>query len=151
MKRSLKKGIWYAAAPGKSVLEKFQAAKAAGFDGIEPPSHLDQDEVLRARDETGLAIPDVSCGQHSRGLSLPDAAKRATRPFMKEMDDATYDAAWTTYLPAFPKDADITEESYRKELEFEKSVLPASIAAPVPYDQAVDASFVRKARQELAH
>ena len=81
----------------------------------------------------------------------PAAAKRATRPFMKEMDDATYDAAWTTYLPAFPKDADITEESYRKELEFEKSVLPANIAAPVPYDQAVDASFVRKARQELAH
>ena len=81
----------------------------------------------------------------------PDAAKRATRPFMKEMDDATYDAAWTTYLPAFPNDADITEASYQKELEFEKSVLPASIAAPVPYDQAVDASFVRKARQELAH
>ena len=77
MKRNLKKGIWYAAAPGKTVLEKFQAAKAAGFDGIEPPSHLDQEEVLRARDETGLAIPDVSCGQHSRGLSDPDAAKRA--------------------------------------------------------------------------
>ena len=77
MKRNLKKGIWYSAAPGKTVLEKFQAAKAAGFDGIEPPSHLDQDEVLRAHDETGLAIPTVSCGQHSRGLSNPDTAKRA--------------------------------------------------------------------------
>ena len=77
MKRNLKKGIWYPAAPGKTVLEKFQAAKAAGFDGIEPPSHLDQDEVLRARDATGLAIPSVSCGKHSRGLSDPDAAKRA--------------------------------------------------------------------------
>jgi len=77
MKRNLKKGIWYAATPGKTVLEKFQAAKAAGFDGIEPPSHLDEEEVLRARDATGLTIPSVSCGQHSRELSDPDAAKRA--------------------------------------------------------------------------
>ena len=76
MKRNLKKGIWYSSAPGKTALEKFQAAKAAGFDGIEPPSHLDQEEVLRARDETGLAIPSVSCGKQSRGLSHPDAAQR---------------------------------------------------------------------------
>jgi hypothetical protein len=41
MPRKLKKGIWYASAPGKTVLERFQAAKAAGFDGIEPTSHLD--------------------------------------------------------------------------------------------------------------
>ena len=77
MKRELKKGMWYASAPGKTPLEKFQAVKAAGFDGIEPPSHLDQDEVLRARDTTGLAIPSVSCGKHSRGLSDPAAPKRA--------------------------------------------------------------------------
>jgi len=77
MSRNLKKGIWYAAAPGKTVLEKFQAARGAGFDGIEPPSHLDQEEVLRARDKTGLIVATVSCGQHSRDLSHPDAAKRA--------------------------------------------------------------------------
>src|ERR1039457_3642237 len=77
MKRDIKMGIWYPASPGKTVLEKFQAAKAAGFDGIEPPSHLDQEEVLRARDATGLAIPSVSSGQHSRALSDPDPAKRA--------------------------------------------------------------------------
>ena len=76
-KRELKKGFWYAAAPGKGVLEKFKAIEAAGFDGVEPPSHLDQDEVLRTRDATGLAIPSVSCGHHSRGLSSPLAAERA--------------------------------------------------------------------------
>ena len=76
MKRTLKKGLWYSAAPGKTALEKFQAAKAAGFEGIEPPSHLDQAEVLRARDETGLAIPSVSCGKQSRGLAHPEAARR---------------------------------------------------------------------------
>jgi NitT/TauT family transport system substrate-binding protein len=81
----------------------------------------------------------------------PAAAKRATRPFLKEMDDATYDAAWQTYLPAFPTSPDITEASFAKELEFEKSVLPASSNGAVPYGEAVDASFVRKAMQELAH
>lgn len=81
----------------------------------------------------------------------PDAAKRATRPFLKEMDDGTYDAAWQTYLPAFPTSPDITEASFNKELEFEKAVLPANNAAMVPYAEAVDASFVRKAMKELAH
>jgi hexulose-6-phosphate isomerase len=78
MQRGLKKGIWYAAVPGKTPLEKLQAAKEAGFDGVEPPSHLNQDDVLRARDATGVAIASVSCGQHSRPLSAPDPAKRAT-------------------------------------------------------------------------
>lgn len=77
MKRDLKKGIWFAALPGKNPLEKFQAAKDAGFDGIELPSHLDQDLILHARDETGVAVATVACGQHSRALSHPDAAKRA--------------------------------------------------------------------------
>jgi L-ribulose-5-phosphate 3-epimerase len=77
VKRNLKKGIWYASSPGKTALEKFKAAKTAGFDGIEPPSHLNQDEVLRARDETGLTIPSVSCGKHSRGVTNPDPAQRA--------------------------------------------------------------------------
>jgi NitT/TauT family transport system substrate-binding protein len=79
----------------------------------------------------------------------PDAARRAMRPFLKEMDDATFDAAWHTYQAAFPTNADITPEAFAKELAFEKEVLPAN-AAPVTYEQAVDASFVRKARQELA-
>lgn len=76
MKRNLKKGLWYAAAPGDTALDKFKAVKAAGFDGIEPPSHLDQAEVLRAKGETGLAIPSVSCGKHSRALSGASASER---------------------------------------------------------------------------
>src|SRR2546423_14603921 len=75
----LKKGYMLNTFPGRelTLLEKFKLLKTAKFDGVEPPSHLDQDEVLHARDETGLAIPSVACGQHSRALSHPDAAKRA--------------------------------------------------------------------------
>src|SRR2546430_10424161 len=78
-KRALKKGYMLSTFPGSDlpVLEKFKMLKAAGFDGVETPSHLDQDEVLRARDETGLLIPSVTSGKVSRPLASPDPAKRA--------------------------------------------------------------------------
>lgn len=81
----------------------------------------------------------------------PDAARSATRPFLKSLDPETFDAAWAAYLPVFPTSPDITQESYEKELEFEKAVLPAANNTAVPYDQVVDASFVRRAMQDLAH
>jgi len=80
----------------------------------------------------------------------PDAARNAARPFLKSLDAETFDAAWAAYLPVFPTSPDITEASYNKELEFEKAVLPPSDGS-VPYDQVVDASFVRRAMQDLAH
>jgi L-ribulose-5-phosphate 3-epimerase len=44
--RSLKKGImWGSIGMGGTVLEKFQFAKQAGFEGIEPMSHLDRNEI----------------------------------------------------------------------------------------------------------
>lgn len=77
--RALKKGImWGSIGVGKTILEKFQAAKAAGFEGVEVMSHLNRDEVLQARTETGLAIPSVCGEMHWKYLlSDPDPAVRA--------------------------------------------------------------------------
>ena len=74
-RRALKKGYMLNTFPGAAntpLLKQFEMLKAAGFDGVEPRSHLNQDEVLRARDATGLEIPSVTCGQHSRLLAQPD-------------------------------------------------------------------------------
>jgi L-ribulose-5-phosphate 3-epimerase len=61
--RTLNKGImWGSIGVGKTIMEKFQAAKEAGFDGVEPMSHLNRKEVLAARDATGLIIASV-CGE----------------------------------------------------------------------------------------
>lgn len=78
-KRPLQKGYMLNTFPVRElpVLEKFRMLKAAGFEGVEPPSHMDQDEVLRARDATGLAVPSVSCGAHSRMLANPSPDQRA--------------------------------------------------------------------------
>lgn len=76
--RNLKKGImWGSNRVGKTVAEKFITAKEAGFDGIEVNSHLDRNEVLRARDETGLKIPSVCGALHWKYLlSDPDPSVR---------------------------------------------------------------------------
>ena len=78
-KRPIKKAImWGTIGVKGSIAEKMKAVKAAGFDGVEMMSHMDADEVLRARDASGLEIPSV-CGEKHWGkpLSSPDAAVRA--------------------------------------------------------------------------
>src|ERR1039458_6660800 len=78
-KRAIKQGIMWATVGVKgSVLEKMKAIKEAGFEGTEMMSHMDQEEVLRARDATGLTIPSV-CGRDHWGkpLSHPDPKVRA--------------------------------------------------------------------------
>ncbi len=61
--RTMKKGImWGSIGVGKTILEKFQAAKDAGFEGVEPMSHLNRKEVLAARDATGMPVYSV-CGE----------------------------------------------------------------------------------------
>lgn len=69
--------MWDTVGVKGSVLEKFRAIKTAGFDGVEMASHLNQAEVLRARDEVGLSIPSVCGSQHwSKPLSHPDPKVR---------------------------------------------------------------------------
>ena len=77
-KRDLKKGYMLNTFPGGAtpVAKQFEMLKAAGFEGVEPRSHLNQDDVLRARDATGLEIPSVTCGTHSRMLAQPNPADR---------------------------------------------------------------------------
>lgn len=76
----LKKGIMLGTVglQGASLTDKFKAIKAAGFQGVEPMSHMDQEEVLRARDAAGLELPSVCCGTHwAKPVTHPSAEVRA--------------------------------------------------------------------------
>jgi L-ribulose-5-phosphate 3-epimerase len=77
-KRKIQKAIMYATLSYKgSVLEKFKAAKEAGFAGVEPMSHMNQDEVLKALEESGLKAASVCCDTHwGKPLSHPDEKVR---------------------------------------------------------------------------
>src|SRR6058998_445142 len=77
-KRPIKKAIMYNTIGFKgSVLEKFKAIREAGFEGVEPASHMKQDEVMKALEETGLKAASVCCNTHwGKPLSDPDPAVR---------------------------------------------------------------------------
>jgi L-ribulose-5-phosphate 3-epimerase len=77
-KRTLQKAIMYATIGYKgSVLEKFRAMKEAGFGGIEAMSHMKQDEVATAYEETGLQCASVCCATHwDKTLSHADEKTR---------------------------------------------------------------------------
>jgi hexulose-6-phosphate isomerase len=91
-KRELKKAIMYATIGFKgSVLEQFRAVKAAGFEGVEPMSHMKQDEVVKALEETGLKAASVCCNTHwGKPLSHPDAKVR--REGLEGLQQALKDA-----------------------------------------------------------
>lgn len=64
-----------------TLLEKFRMLKELGYDGVEldSPNDLDNNEVLEARDKTGLQIPGVVNSLHWKyPLSDPDPEVRRT-------------------------------------------------------------------------
>ena len=77
-KRPLKKAVNLGMVKtGGSVLERFQAVKDAGFDGIElnRPDEIPLDEIIQARNATGLQIAGIICTTHwGKPLSSPDPA-----------------------------------------------------------------------------
>jgi hexulose-6-phosphate isomerase len=93
-KRKLRKAMMYATLTFKgSVLEKFQALKAAGFEGVEPMSHMNQDEVKKALDETGLKAASVCCATHwNKRLSDPNEKVRqeAREGVQRALEDAKH-------------------------------------------------------------
>ncbi len=64
---------------GRTVEDKFALIKRIGFDGLEmdSPANIDRDEVVRARDKTGVVIHGVVDSIHwNQRLSDPDAKVR---------------------------------------------------------------------------
>ena len=115
---------------GLSILEKFQLLKDLGFDGVEmdSPSDLDRDEVIAARDATGLPIHGVVDSVHwVKTLSDPDAAVRAEglEGLKTALDDAhAYGASTALLVPAVVrKDVSYAEAYQRSQAEIRK-VLP---------------------------
>ena len=129
--RRLKKGIMIGTVGIKgSVLEQFQAIKAAGFDGVEANSHMKQDEVLKARNETGLAIPSVCCSTHwDKPVSDPSPVVRAAgvEGLKQSLRDAgRYGATSVLFVPAVVKKEVSYAEAYRRSQEEIRKALPVA-------------------------
>jgi hexulose-6-phosphate isomerase len=91
-KPRLRKAIMYATIGFKGpVLEQFKAVKAAGFEGVEPMSHMNQEEVLLALEATGLKAASVCCSTHWNKL-LSDPDERVRREGLEGLQQALKDA-----------------------------------------------------------
>jgi L-ribulose-5-phosphate 3-epimerase len=135
-KRSIKKAMMYATISYKgSVLEKFKAVKAAGFEGVEPMSHMKQDEVLKALDETGLKAASVCCDTHWREpLSDPNEEKRRAglEGLMIALKDAKKYGATSVLLVPGTVTKDVSYDDC-----FKRSVAEIKKAVPLAEDLGV--------------
>jgi L-ribulose-5-phosphate 3-epimerase len=127
-KRPIRKAImWGTVGVKGSILDKMKAVKAAGFEGVEMNSHMDQDEVMRGRDETGLVIPSV-CGAHhwDKPLSHPDPKVReeGLEALKQTLRDAKrYGASSVLLVPAVVnKEVSYPDAYARSQAEIRKAV-----------------------------
>jgi hexulose-6-phosphate isomerase len=125
----LKKSLKYSMInSGESIGEKFAIAKQAGFDGIEPDSRLNWQEVSDAARQTGLAVPGLVCREHWRSpLSHPEQAVRdRCLDAMREALEACPPLGATTVLlvPAIVNAQVSYEEAYRRSQEEIRKLIP---------------------------
>lgn len=127
-KRPIQKGIMWGTVGFKgSVADKMKAIKAAGFEGVEMMSHMDADEVLKARDGAGLKIPSVCCAHHwDKPLSDPDPKTReeGLASLKQSLRDAKrYGASSVLLVPAVVNQEISYAEAYtRSQAEIRKAI-----------------------------
>ncbi len=127
--RNIKKGImWGSIGVGETVHERFMAAKQAGFDGIEPMSHLDRADVIAARDKTGLKIPSVCGSLHGKyPLSDPDPSIReqGVEALMHTIEDASIYGADTVLLVPGRVSAEVAyDDCWKRSVAEIRKVIP---------------------------
>ncbi len=120
--------MWDTISVKGSILERMKAVRAAGFEGVEMASHLPQDEVLKARDETGLEVTSVCGAKHwAKPLSHSDAAVRAEglEALRQTLRDAkAYGAGSVLLVPGVVNKEVSIEECWRRSIEQIRQVIP---------------------------
>lgn len=112
---------------GGTVLDRFQAVKVAGFEGIEPSSHMDQAEVLAALKSSGLSAASVCCATHwKKPLTDPSAAVReeGLRGLQQALRDAKAYGASSVLLVAGAVNKQVSyDDAYkRSQIEIRKAL-----------------------------
>ena len=113
-----------------AIRPHFEKLKNAGFDGVEllSPNKFDRDEVLRARDETGLVIHGVSGSRHwQEPLSSPDpkVVERGLAAIRTEIEDCkAYGGTTVLVVPAVVTPAVSYRDAYSRSQAAIKSLIP---------------------------
>ena len=130
-KRRIKKAIMYGTVGLKgSVLEKFKAIKEAGFEGVEPMSHMNQDEVVKALEATGLKAASVCCNTHwNKPVSDPNPAVReeGLNGLKQALRDAKrYGASSVLFVAAVVNKEVTYADAYKRSQEEIRKAIPSA-------------------------
>ncbi len=134
IRKSLKYGM---ISGGADVREKFMIARDAGFDGVEmnSPNDLDTDDVLRAKEDSGLSIPGVVDAVHwSKPLSHPSAEVRAAGRHALEtalLDCKAYGGTTVLLVPAVVNAGVSYGSAWERSIAEIRRVLPTAREARV--------------------
>ncbi len=129
--RHIRKAVKFGMVAGEmTVLEKFRLLRELGFDGVEMPSpaDLDLDEVVSARDETGLVIHGVVDSAHWReplSAADPELRARGRRALEQALRDCRrYGGDTVLLVPAVVDGSVSYEQAYRRSQAELRVVLP---------------------------
>jgi len=156
-KRDIKKAIMYGTIGFKgSVLEKFKAIKEAGFAGVEPMSHMDRDEVVKALEETGLKAASVCCNTHwGKPLSDPNLTIREVGlgGLKHALHDARrYGATSVLLVPGVVKDGVTYDECWNRSIAEICKAIPVAKETGVKIAiENVWNNFITKPEQAAAY
>jgi L-ribulose-5-phosphate 3-epimerase len=128
-KRKLRKAImWETVGIKGTVLEKCQAIKEAGFAGVEPSSHMKQEEVRKALEATGLEAASVCCSTHwSKPVSDPNPAVRqaGVEGLKQALRDAkVYGATSVLFVPGVVSKQVSYADAYTRSREAIRQAVP---------------------------
>ena len=128
-KRTLKKAImWGTVGVKGSVLEKMQAIKEAGYEGVEPNSHMDQDQVVEALAQTGLKAASVCCNTHwNLTLTHPseDIREKGLDGLKQTLRDAKrYGATSILLVPGTVGNGTSYEQCWQRSIEQIRKAIP---------------------------
>jgi L-ribulose-5-phosphate 3-epimerase len=127
--RAIKKAIMGGTVGVKgSTLEKYKLVKEAGFEGVEPMSHMAQDDVVKALEETGLKAASVCCSTHwNETLSHPNPAtrERGVDGLKQALRDAKrYGAASVLLVPGVVNKQVTYEECWQRSIAQIRQAIP---------------------------
>ena len=127
----LRKSImWGTVGMKGSVLEKCKAVKAAGFDGIEPNSHMDRSEIIDAMAQTGLVASSVCNSKHwELLLSSPDPKVRKEgidAQIHAMMDASLYGTDAVLLVPGRVDETTSYDECWKRSTECIKELIPVA-------------------------
>ena len=156
-KRNLRKAIMYSTIGVKgSVLEKFRAMKAAGFEGVEPMGGMNREEVIAAFKETGLAAASVCCHTHwEKPLSAPDEATRRIGfdGLVTSLHDAkAYGAGSVLLVPGVARNGVTWQECFDRSIAEIRKAIPVARETGVKISiENVGNNFIVKPEQAIEY